>query len=118
MNQTVVKGSPLQAVPCGKAPYATLDQIRRAILLRREIEFSRRGEYVTAEPYVLGNAVRTSSFVLYCHVLGEGGGWQLLRYCEVRDLGLSSREFAVRGDYEGYPKEIQVLDTYIPTRRR
>ena len=101
----------------GKAPYATLDQIRRAISLRREIEFLRSGQYLIAEPYVLGNAVRTGSFVLYCHVLGEGGGWKLLRYCEVRDLGVSSREFSVRGDYDGYPKEIQVLDTYIPTRR-
>lgn len=101
----------------GKAPYATLDQIRRAISLRREIEFSRKGECVIAEPYVLGNAIRTGSFVLYCYILGEGGGWKLLRYCEVRDLALSSREFNPRSDYDGYPREIQVLDTCIPPRR-
>ena len=117
MNQSVGEEKSVLALPNGKAPYATLDQIRRAISLRREIEFLRRGEYVVAEPYVLGNAVRTGSFVLYCHVLGDEGGWKLLRYCEVRDLGVSSREFCVRDDYDGYPKEIQVLDTYIPTRR-
>jgi predicted DNA-binding transcriptional regulator YafY len=95
-------------------PYASLDEVRRAIRERRILTFRYRKQQVTVEPHLLGNARKTHAFVMLAWSLEPLEGWDHYRFAEMRDLELLGRTFPkARRGFNPYDRKFAGIDTSV-----
>lgn len=95
------------------APYASLDEIRDAILRRRVVRFQHHRELLTAEPHVLARSRRYGAFIMGAWILGTDS-FRFFRYAEIRDLTIMQDSFAsTRPEYNPKDRRISQIDTCV-----
>ena len=94
--------------------YASLDDVRRCIALRRRMRFVYRKEEVIAEPHLFGNFRKTHAFVLCAWKVRPDEGWDYFRLAEMRDLDILMESFnRVRPGFNPYDPKIEIIDTIV-----
>jgi hypothetical protein len=93
-----------------RLPYASLAEVRRAILRRHLIHFIHHGCEVIAEPHLLGRGSRTGAYYLK-GLNAADGQWEYYRFCEIRGFEELKESFAPRRDVWEGERKIVALDT-------
>lgn len=94
--------------------YASLEEIRQAILEWRLIRFTHEGVAYLAEPHLLGHARRTRALVLVAWTRAPQEGWRCFRYSMLRGLDLHRECFpGPRPGYLAVPHRLIEMDTVI-----
>jgi hypothetical protein len=94
--------------------YASLDDVRRSIQLRRRMRFIYRKEEVVAEPHLFGHFRKTHAFVLCAWRIAPVEGWGYFRLAEMRDLDILLESFGpARPGFNPYDPKIEIIDTII-----
>lgn len=97
-----------------KLPYASLSEIRSAILQRKAIAFHYGRTAARAEPHMLVR-FRRGALVLLAWDLEKPGGWRLFRYAFMRELKMTAISFMPRTDLLCPLETLGRVDTAIAT---
>lgn len=100
-----------------KLPYASLPQVRAAILERRQASFVYGGENLLVEPHLLGACSLSSAFILRAYVLGAKPRWRNFRFATIRDFRVQATTFTTRPEAEWHSCKISGTDTSPLSRR-
>ncbi len=97
-----------------KLEYAVVSDLRRAIEVKKVIQFSCLGEQYEVEPHLLGNAIRTRAMILIAWVRAPEAGWRTFRFSLIRALEFSKETFhSARPGFNPHDPRVESIDTLV-----
>ncbi|WP_425503668.1 WYL domain-containing protein [Luteolibacter flavescens] len=89
----------------------SLSEIRHVIRRRKRVRFRYLRQEVTADFYILGQAWKTSAYVVHAWCVEPEEGWRLLRYAMIQNMESAGEMEGPRPDFDPYHRDIQIIDT-------